>query len=150
MVKLEENNYKFKGYCEDINDWVYGGIIHITNEYNDEGDEYTVDDYYIITEDGVQFKVNKNSICQSTGIKDSNNNIIYNKDILYINSDTLPFNEYIIWWNQNQLRYYLYAIDRNNLNKLGGILEADLRYISTEVKSNIFSTPINYDIFETN
>lgn len=150
MVKLEDKIYKFRAYSDDIKDWVYGSLLHITKKYDSAGNEYDIDDYYIITEEGIQFKVVKDTICQSIGITDCTGKLIYNKDIIEIHNKDFEFSNYVILWSKKYLRYYIYSIDYKNLNKLGGILEADLQHINVTVKSNIFETKLNYKISEDN
>lgn len=135
--RVTESNYKFRGFCPDINDWVYGGLIHITSKQYKEEDEIAVDEWYIIDNEGVQFKVDIKKVDQYTGYKDNYGKELYNNDIIKIHSRFFKDFTYIIKWNQDQLRYYLYSLKEEDLNKIGGILEAHLGSLNIEIIDNL-------------
>lgn len=135
--RVTESNYKFRGFCPDINDWVYGGLIHITSKQYKEEDEIAVDEWYIIDNEGVQFKVDIKKVDQYTGYKDNCGKELYNNDIIKIHSSFFKDFTYVIKWNQDQLRYYLYSLKEEDLNKIGGILEAHLGSLNIEIIDNL-------------
>lgn len=135
--RVTESNYKFRGFCPDINDWVYGGLIHITSKQYKEEDEIAVDEWYIIDNEGVQFKVDIKKVDQYTGYKDNYGKELYNNDIIKIHSSFFKDFTYVIKWNQDQLRYYLYSLKEEDLNKIGGILEAHLGSLNIEIIDNL-------------
>lgn len=61
-----------------------------------------------------------------------------NGDIIHIEDDLLNDYNYLIKWNQEYLRYYLYSVDKEKLNKIGGILEAHLGSLKVKVIGNIY------------
>lgn len=134
--RVTESNYKFRGFCPDINDWVYGGLIHITSKQYKEEDEIAADEWYIIDNEGVQFKVDIKKVDQYTGYKDNYGKELYNNDIIKIHDSFFKDFTYVIKWNQDQLRYYLYSLKEEDLNKIGGILEAHLGSLNIEIVDN--------------
>lgn len=80
-------------------------------------------------------------LMQYTGLKDKNGKEIYEGDIIHINDDFLNEFNYLVEWNEEYLRYYLYSVDKEKLNKLGGILEAHLNSLEVEVIGNIYDNP---------
>lgn len=72
-----ENRYLFKAKRLDDGEWVVGYIAR----YGHTGKEK----YYIIpnyASDLYSFLIEKNTICQCTGLKDKNNNLIWENDII--------------------------------------------------------------------
>lgn len=61
-----------------------------------------------------------------------------NGDIIHIEDDLLNDYNYLIKWNQEYLRYYLYSVDIEKLNRIGGILEAHLGSLKVKVIGNIY------------
>lgn len=119
-----ENKEMLKVQELDFEPTFYGGRIAIRpDQYSD----------YFDTEDMI--------LMQYTGLHDKNGKEIYEGDIIHINDDFLNKFNYLIEWNEEYLRYYLYSVDKEKLNKLGGILEAHLGSLEIEVIGNIYDNP---------
>lgn len=71
---------------------------------------------------------------QSLGLHDRNGKEIYEGDIIHIDLEGLDNFNYLIQWSENNLRYYLYSIEEKDLNKIGGILEAHLESLISQVE----------------
>lgn len=101
--------YKNEDNSSDYWDGVCASIIEVIN--NELNSEFNKEDYEFM---------------QYTGLKDKNGAEIYEGDIIHISHNFLKEFNYLIEWNKEYLRYYLYSIDIKKLNKIGGILEAHL------------------------
>ena len=140
---------KFRGKIKDeqrakelnlkVGDWVYGYYFHDTGVIVHKKEIKEFDRHYIINTPyvGEFIEVIPETVGQFTGLYDKNGKEIYDSDIIHIEDDLLKDFNYLIKWNQEYLRYYLYSVDKENLNEIGGILEAHLGSLKVEVIGNI-------------
>lgn len=76
-----EREILFRGFDNVENEWVYGDLIHLSNGYAIRKLE---DDIMTFT------RVDRNSIGQYTGVKDSNGNKMFEGDIIKVKYFNVP------------------------------------------------------------
>ena len=129
---------KFRGKRVDNNEWVYGSLVIDEDRYYiclGINEHIKRDDYKVY-----MVEVIPKTVVQSTELYDKHGKEIYDGDIIHINDSFFKEFNYLIKWNKEYLRYYLYSIDKEKLNKIGGILEAHLGSMinKIEVIGNIY------------
>lgn len=139
-----EERYLFKAKRIDNGEWKIGSLIalptgeyEISNKCNNPPDCDPMWDKVVITH-----KVDQSTICQCTGLKDKNGNLIWENDIMVAHlDDDYPEDEtYIrILWRGSGF----YSKEKGSEDMLQ-INESDQEYF--EVIGNIFD---NKDIFES-
>lgn len=95
-----KERHLFKAKCKDNGEWVKGGLCEsswgscfiITNELGEVPD--TV-------------KVNPDTICQCTGLRDHDGNLIYENDLVASGEDGTC----VIKWDEESARYLMVLID---------------------------------------
>lgn len=96
-VKIMEDRYLFKAKRLDDGEWVPGYIVKYG--FTGQKEWYIVSDY---ASDLYSFLIDKNTICQCTGLKDKNGKLIWENDIV---RDRYG-NFYIAFW---QSKYYQFS-----------------------------------------
>lgn len=137
-----KDRYLFKAKVkEEPNDWVEGYLVVITDA---NGGEYRIateeDMRWSYTNysdyDGVMTIVDKETVCQYTGLNDRNGNKIWENDILFACEPYIPTVPFSVRYNYETVSYVgLYDGFEKAFE-----LKADL-LTSSEVIGNIFDNP---------
>lgn len=125
-----QDRYLFRAKRKDRGEWVFGGVSYcekngayfITNMGKDH-----------ISYIGFHQEVDPNTICQCTGLKDKNGNLIWENDVVSYCDCTKE--DYVIAWKQNKacFEYQQYSCSMMNFDELSGC--------EVEVIGNIFDNP---------
>lgn len=145
-----ENRYLFKAKRVDNGEWVQGYIV----KYGYTGQEkyYIVPDY---ASDLYSFLVDSSTICRCTGLKDENDKLIWENDILHNG------NYFVVKWNAPCARFDIVLNNSCNIpiGKWEPIIcdwktndfEEYRKAVDYEIIGNIFDNPelLNRDTIRT-
>lgn len=135
-----ENRYLFRGKRIDTGEWVEGSFI--TGVFFRLGQEIPYmfcpnladyDCFEDFSEENGIFEVEPSTICQCTGLKDKNGNLIWENDIVSYCDCTKE--DYVISWEQNKacFEYRQYSCSMMNFDELSSC--------EVEVIGNVFDNP---------
>ena len=128
-----ENRYLFKAKRVDNGEWVQGYIV----KYGYTGQEkyYIVPDY---ASDLYSFLVDSSTICRCTGLKDENDKLIWENDIIECKDGKHNFQTQIEW--DAYCAGFIFQDTEPSAVGLDAITENGL-YLESKVVGNIFDNP---------
>ena len=95
-----ENRYLFRAKRIDNDEWVYG-----LPSYNKDGEIAEIEDWD--GEDIIFYTVDPSTICQCTGLRDKNDKLIWENDIVNcLNEECYGY----IGWNESEAGFYFNAL----------------------------------------
>ena len=77
-----DDRYLFKAKRIDNGEWVQGSCVYTFAPSKGYVVGIMVESYFIVEENGNMVSIDKNTICQCTGLKDKNGNLIWENDIV--------------------------------------------------------------------
>lgn len=77
-----DGRYLFKAKRIDNGEWVQGSCVYTFAPSKGYVVGIMVESYFIVEENGNMVSIDKNTICQCTGLKDKNGNLIWENDIV--------------------------------------------------------------------
>lgn len=135
-----QDRYLFRGKRIDNGEWVHGylfddgfenGRVFIGGIVIEKYNGTACDDWNVT---GINFyEIDPNTICQCTGLKDKNGNLIWENDIVSYCDCTKE--DYVISWEQNKacFEYQQYSCSMMNFDELSSC--------EVEVVGNVFDNP---------
>lgn len=134
-----QDRYLFRGKRIDNGEWVIGNCIDdgVTGQVFIHTVGNSVNESDKVGEEGclqfLAFEVAPATICQCTGLKDKNGNLILENDVVSYCDCTKE--DYVIAWEQNKacFEYQQYSCSMMNFDELSGC--------EVEVIGNIFDNP---------
>lgn len=119
------DRYLYRAVRTDNGEWVEGYLFRLSENHPP----------FIMLSDryGESHEVDPSTICQCTGLKDKNGNLIWENDIVRYCDCTVE--NYVIAWEENKVcfEYQQYGCSIMNFDELSGI--------EVEVIGNIFDNP---------
>ena len=95
-----ENRYLFRAKRIDNDEWVYG-----LPSYNKDGEIAEIEEWD--GEDIIFYTVDPSTICQCTGLRDKNDKLIWENDIVNcLNEECYGY----IGWNESEAGFYFNAL----------------------------------------
>lgn len=79
-----EDRYLFKAKRTDNGEWVVGTLLHKSSSFSIECDEYYIFDGIETSSKDDMDLVDPTTICQCTGLKDKNGNLIWENDVVRV------------------------------------------------------------------
>lgn len=132
-----QDRYLFRGKRIDNGEWVEGFYFCMTHPDGRHTHHFIIPlgaDLSLGTPiEKIQVEVDGETICQCTGLKDKNGNLIWENDIVSYCDCTKE--DYVIAWEQNKacFEYQEYSCSMMNFDELSGC--------EVEVIGNIFDNP---------
>ena len=139
-----EDRYLFKAKRLDNGEWVVGTLLHKSSSFSIECDEYYIFDGIETSSNDDLYLVDPSTICQCTGLKDKNGNLIWENDVVKATvrqSSLCQSSSYSDFYQISYQEKYCYFYLKKKNNNL--LFDGNWSYYlkSIEVIGNIFDNP---------
>ena len=131
-----EERYLFKAKREDNKEWIFGSYVYaFVPDEKSHIYGLTRENHVIVEKNGNIVLIDKDTLCQCTGLKDKNGNLIWENDIVNCTDEECCG---YISWNESEAGFYF-----NVLLEGGGFEEEHIYDYQDcmEVIGNIFDNP---------
>ena len=138
-----EDRYLFKAKRVNDGEWVVGTLLHKSSSFSIECDEYYIFDGIETSSNDDLYLVDPSTICQCTGLKDKNGNLIWENDVVTGWFDGKRITGYIMYGSNSTFfieRKGLYGIHLDNsedwLEVIGNIFDEGSENIGKGAEEN--------------
>lgn len=132
-----ENRFLYRGKRSDNGEWIIGSLLVDKQQDIETGEQIEIIGIYPSEYKDFAKKIDPSTICQCTGLKDKNGNLIWENDIVKDKNGNL----YKAFWQDNYYQFSWICIKSNSLPVGAKWDFYSIRSFEIEVIGNVFDNP---------